>query len=68
MKEGDAAMMIIPLHPEHHYAHRRRCSFAPLSLHVYRRVLARRIGIPPGERPACMLDTLARALLRARVG
>ncbi|NTU81367.1 MAG: hypothetical protein HGA45_18645 [Chloroflexales bacterium] len=60
--------MIIQLRPERHYANRRRCSFAPESLHVYRRALARRIGLPPGERPACVLDTLARSLLRARIG
>jgi hypothetical protein len=58
--------MIIQLRPEHHHCHRRRCSFAPASLHVYRRALARRIGLPPGERPAHVLDTLARSLLDAR--
>lgn len=58
--------MIIQLHSERHYAHRRRCSFAPLSLHIYRRALARRIGLMPGERPAHILDALARALLTAR--
>lgn len=59
--------MIIQLRPTHHYANRRRCTFAPLSLHVYRRALLRRIGLTPAHRPACVLDTLARALLRARV-
>lgn len=59
--------MIIQLRPSHHHAHRRRCSFAPSSLHVYRRALARRFGLPTGDRPAAVLDTLARAILRARV-
>ncbi len=59
--------MIIQLRPAHHYAHRRRCSFAPLSLHVYRRVLARRFNLPPGARPACVLDRVARTLLNARI-
>ncbi|HMQ31287.1 MAG TPA: hypothetical protein PKD53_11195 [Chloroflexaceae bacterium] len=59
--------MIIQLRPAHHHAHRRRCSFAPISLHVYRRALARRFGLTAGARPAGALDTLARALLRARV-
>lgn len=58
--------MIISLRSERHYAHRRRCSFAPLSLHIYRRALVRRIGLPPSERPASILDALARALLTAR--
>lgn len=60
-------MIITQLRPEHHHAHRRRCSFAPTSLHVYRRALVRRIGLPAAGRPACVLDALARALLRARV-
>jgi hypothetical protein len=59
--------MIIELRPSHHHAHRRRSSFAPESLHVYRRALVRRIGLPAGERPASVLDALARALLRSRV-
>jgi hypothetical protein len=61
--------MIIQLRPveQHHHAHRRRCSFAPNSLHVYRRALIRRIGLPSGGRPAAVLDTVARSLLRARV-
>jgi len=58
--------MMIPLRPERHYAHRRRCSFAPLSLHIYRRALMRRIGLIPGARPASILDALAQALLAAR--
>lgn len=60
-------MIITQLRPERHHAHRRRCSFAPASLHVYRRALARRFGLPTGDRPACVLDALARALLSARV-
>ncbi|WP_129673655.1 hypothetical protein [Candidatus Chloroploca sp. Khr17] len=62
--------MIIQLRPSPHvphHAHRRRCYFAPETLHLYRRVLVRRIGITPGARPASILDTLARALLDARV-
>lgn len=59
--------MIIQLRPVHHHAHRRRCSFAPVSLHVYRRALVRRFGLPAGARPAHVLDALARALRRARV-
>lgn len=61
--------MIIQLRPaqHHHHAHRRRCSFAPSSLHVYRRALIRRIGLQSAGRPARVLDTLARSLLRARV-
>lgn len=50
-----------------HHIHRRRCSFAPASLHVYRRALARRFGLPAGERPARLLDSIARALLAARI-
>lgn len=53
--------------PEHHHAHRRRRGFAPASLHVYRRALARRFGLAPGARPAQVLDTVARAVLSARV-
>ena len=64
-RESDEPM-IIPLRSERYYIHRRRCSFAPLSLHIYRRALVRRIGLIPGERPAHILDTLARALLTAR--
>ena len=63
-------MQIIQLRPgqrPHHHANRRRCSFAPVSLHVYRRALVRRFGLPLGSRPAVVLDTLARSLLRARV-
>jgi hypothetical protein len=60
-------MIITQLRPSHHHAHRRRCSFAPTSLHVYRRVLARRFGLPSGDRPATFLNTIARALLSARV-
>lgn len=60
-------MIITQLRPGHHHVHRRRCSFAPSSLHVYRRALARRFGLPAGERPARFLDTIARALLKARV-
>lgn len=60
-------MIITPLHRDHHHVHRRRCSFAPTSLHVYRRALARRFGFPAGDRPACVLNTIARALLDARV-
>jgi hypothetical protein len=59
--------MIIKLRPKPRRAHRRRCSFAPNSLHVYRRALVRRIGLSYSGRPACFLDNLARALLRARV-
>ena len=64
-RESDEPM-IIPLRSERYYIHRRRCSFAPLSLHIYRRALVRRIGLIPGERPAHILDALARALLAAR--
>jgi hypothetical protein len=60
-------MIITQLRPEHRHTHRRRCSFAPTSLHVYRRALVRRFGLPAGDRPACVLDALARALLRARI-
>lgn len=64
-------MVIIQLRPNQqqtprHTTHRRRCSFATASLHVYRRVLRRRIGLTDGGRPACVLDTLARTLLQAR--
>lgn len=61
--------MIIQLRPteHHHRAHRRRCRFAHSSLHVYRRALIRRIGLTGGGRPACVLDSVARSLLRARV-
>jgi hypothetical protein len=60
-------MIITPLHRDHHHVHRRRCSFAPTSLHVYRRSLARRFGLPAADRPARFLDAIASALLRARV-
>jgi hypothetical protein len=60
--------MIIQLRPRRRHAHRRRCSFAPASLHVYRRALVRRIGLLGTGRPAVVLDRLASALLRARVG
>lgn len=61
--------MIIQLRPteHHHHAHRRRCRFAPTSLHVYRRALIRRIGLTGAGRPAAVLDTIARSLLGARV-
>jgi hypothetical protein len=61
--------MIIQLRPSepHHRARRRRSSFAPSSLHVYRRALLRRFGLPTSSRPAFVLDTLARTLLDARV-
>jgi hypothetical protein len=59
--------MIIQLRPTPRHAHRRRCSFARTSLHVYRRALIRRIGLPGSGRPAFVLDNLARALLEARV-
>ncbi|GAB4441946.1 MAG: hypothetical protein OHK0015_39860 [Chloroflexi bacterium OHK40] len=59
--------MIIQLRPHHHHANRRRCNFAPYSLHVYRRALIRRFGLPSGGRPAHVLDKVARSLLRARV-
>lgn len=68
-KDG-SQMQIIQLRPaqrRHHHTNRRRCRFAPSSLHVYRRALVRRFGLPEGKRPAAVLDTLARALLRARV-
>jgi len=63
-------MIIIPFKPnaEPWHAHRRRCAFAPASLHVHRRALARRFGLPRGERPAVLLNTLARTILAARVG
>lgn len=61
--------MIIQLRPSEPQprARRRRSSFAPSSLHVYRRALARRFGISCGGRPAVILDALARTLLDARV-
>jgi hypothetical protein len=61
--------MIIQLRPQEtqHHARRRRCSFAPASLHVYRRALIRRIGLPSSRRPACILDAVARSLLAARL-
>ncbi len=61
--------MIVQLFPQPHRlaAHRRRCSFAPCSLHVYRRALIRRIGLTSGGRPAAVLDAVARSLLQARV-
>ncbi len=62
--------MIVHLFPEsapHRHPYRRLCHFAPASLHVYRRALIRRIGLPAGNRPAAVLDAVARALLQARV-
>jgi hypothetical protein len=62
--------MIVHLFPEaapHRHPYRRLCSFAPASLHVYRRALIRRIGLPAANRPAAVLDAVARALLQARV-
>lgn len=60
--------MIVQLYPlPHRHTHRRRCCFAPASLHVYRRALIRRIGLSSAGRPASVLDTVARALLQARV-
>jgi hypothetical protein len=62
--------MIVHLFPEpvpHRHPYRRLCSFAPASLHVYRRAPIRRIGLPAGNRPAAVLDAVARALLQARV-
>jgi len=62
--------MIVHLFPEpvpHRHPYRRLCSFAPASLHVYRRAHIRRIGLPAGNRPAAVLDAVARALLQARV-
>jgi hypothetical protein len=59
--------MIIQLRPKPRRTRRRSCSFARNSLHVYRRALVRRIGLRCSSRPALMLDTLARALLQARV-
>ncbi len=63
-------MIIIPFKPnaEPWHAHRRRCAFAPASLHVYRRSLVRRFGLPEAGRPAAALNKLARAMLSARVG
>ncbi|MCS6880546.1 MAG: hypothetical protein RMK84_13680 [Oscillochloridaceae bacterium] len=62
--------MIVHPFPEpapHRHPYRRLCSFAPASLHVYRRALLRRFGLPAGNRPAAVLDAVARALLQARV-
>lgn len=47
--------------------HVRGCAFAPRSLHIYRRALLRRIGVPAGDRPAAPLNALAMALIAARV-
>jgi hypothetical protein len=47
--------------------HRRRRAHCRPSLHNYRRALARRFGLCGTSRPACVLDTLARELLAARV-
>jgi hypothetical protein len=49
------------------YVHRRRHGFPPMSLHVYRRALLRRFGLASGERPACVFNELAQALLHAQV-
>ncbi|NJN19532.1 MAG: hypothetical protein HC822_26460 [Oscillochloris sp.] len=51
---------------EGRHAHRRRSSFAPVSLHTYRRALIRRMGLHEAGRPALVLDNVALALLRAR--
>lgn len=45
----------------------RRRPSCPRSLHIYRRALLRRMALPAGDRPAYVLDSLARALISARV-
>jgi hypothetical protein len=47
--------------------HTRRRAHCRPSLHNYRRALARRFGFCVASRPACVLDTIARELLAARV-
>ncbi len=62
--------MIVRLFPEaapHRHPYRRLCSFAPASLHVYRRPLIRRTGFPAATRPAALLDAGPRASPPARV-
>jgi hypothetical protein len=47
--------------------HTRRRARSRPSLHIHRRALIRRLGLHSTGRPACVLDTIARQLLAARV-